>query len=230
MIDIAIHCQALRDRIDVIRALLRETHPVGQQAARGRVEREVRGLAIVLLFAAYENLLYGLTRTLLETASKLRVGNRRLQPTFRAFAVAGSADSLITIGQTGRKGRAKVFASALPTLMEVSQRSTPPNTINPDIFPDDGSYMKCSQILYWAAAFNILNPQLPLARVWPTIDTVVANRNAIAHGRLTPQEVGRDYSISEIFQLVDDWEDSWLAFLDHVALAASNRDFFRLPQ
>ncbi len=49
-------------------------------------------------------------------------------------------------------------------------------------------------------------PVVPESRLIGRIDELVENRNAIAHGRRTPEEVGGRYSTSEIEKRVDDIE------------------------
>lgn len=222
MIDVATSRAAFAAQIDVVVRLIDETHPAPPMVSP--ISREARGLAVLLLFAAYEELLKSLTRTLLETAVRLRVSNKRLQPGFRAFAIHAAAKSLRDI--SGRK----LFVSGIPALVTTVSHSTAPPTINPSDFPDDGSYMRRSQIETWARIFNTGHPSKILTRTWSGFDAIVSHRNAIAHGRLTPQEVGRTFTEADIRQLVDDWKSDWFDFLAHVEKLASSRDFFRTPR
>ena len=222
MIDVTVHRQALADRIRVVNSLIDETHPPAP--AVGPISRETRGLAIVLLFAAYEELLTSLTRTLLETAVQLRISNSRLQPGFRVFAVSGEAKSLRDVGAK------KLYRESIPRMVEVVSRTDRKPTINTNDFPSDGSFMKKSQIELWATIFQIGHPAVPLRKIWAKIDTVVVQRNNIAHGDLTPQEVGRSYTEQELRDLINDWNNSWDDFLTHVESCASSRDFFRVPR
>jgi hypothetical protein len=226
MINLNPHIIAFQDRIDSAVRLIDETHPrpaPGTITAPGPISREARGLVIVLLFGAYENLLSSLTRTLLETALALRVGNRRLRPGFRAFALVPSAKSIKDLSEK------KLYSHGLPRLVEAADPGGRICTIDPNSFPADGSFMKASQVTLWCEIFNIANPDLILHRTWATIDAVVAERNGIAHGRLTADEVGRRYTEGEIRQLVNDWRDDWLDFLQTVERFARSRDFYRMP-
>lgn len=222
MINVAPHRRALQERIDVVVSLIDETHPVAP--AIGPISREARGLAIVLLFAAYEELLTSLTRTLLETVVRLRISNRRLQPGLRAFALKNAAKSLRDVSER------KVFATAIPAIIELADRTDRQPTINTSDFPNDGSFMKQSQVEVWARTFQIGPPAAVLKRVWNNINAVVTQRNKIAHGELTPQDVGRDYTEGEIRTLVADWHADWDDFLIHVENCARTRDFFRIPR
>ncbi len=177
----------------------------------------------MLLFAAYENLLKSLTRTLLEAAIGLRVGNRRLQPGFRAFAMASAAESTRDVSLK------KLYSHALPKLVEASDPGGRTCTILPGAFPADGSFMKQTQIKLWCQLFCVPEPRRILHRTWDSIDSVVAERNAIAHGSLTPQAVGRNYSERDIRLLIADWFADWHDFLDTVEALGQHRAFYRKP-
>lgn len=221
MINVQFHLDELDDRISAILKLIDATHP---DSSSSGVSRETRGLAIVLLYASYENLLTGLTRTLLEAASRCRVSNKRLRPGFRLFTVDSSVRSLRDVSER------KVYASALPQLIAQASSGSVPSTINTNAFPYDGSFFKRSQISLWCSTFEIPNPISLLANIWGEIDTIVADRNGIAHGRLTPDEVGRRYTETDIRTLISDWRSDWSSFLVEVQRLASSRDFFRLPR
>ncbi len=207
-------------RLGTIRRMLDATHPAPSPAAGPDAGREARGLAILLLFASYENLLTSLCRRLLEIASGLRVGNRRLRPGFRLFSVHNQLQA-IPGASDGR-----IWRDIGPRLLDCAFDSRQ-CTINPNLFPADGSFMKRSQVALFCDVFELGNPGPILQEVWGRLDTVVTERNGIAHGRLTPEEVGRNYSLGDIRTLVDLWEERWVAFIGHVESQASDRGFYR---
>jgi hypothetical protein len=217
----------LQDRIDSATRLIDATHSASAPASVGvtasPISREARGLVIVLLFAAYENLLRSATRSLLEAAVSLRVGNRRLQPGFRAFALYTSAQSVRDISEK------RLYSDGLPKLVLAADPGGRTCTIDPNSFPTDGSFMRSSQIALWCKVFALPHPASILRRTWAAVDTIVVQRNGIAHGGLTADLVGRDYTESEIRQLISDWQDDWLDFLDVVEQKGSTRDFYRVP-
>lgn len=222
MISVAIHLTDLHDRMDTAVRLIDETHPAGPGAS-GPIAREARGLAVVLLFAAYENLLKSLTRTLLEGAVRCRVSNARLQPGFRAFAITAATQSARALPKDD------MYTKILPGLIAVTSQGGRQCTINTSAFPDDGSFMRSSQVVLWCKVFNVGDPKRLFRATWPTIDAVVSDRNAIAHGELTPDVIGRRYTEAEIRKLIRDWRNGWDAFLKHVEVLGANRDFFRTP-
>lgn len=226
MINIQPYITDLNDRLDSAVRIIDVTHStqtLDAPLATGSISREARGLTIVLIFAAYENLLRSLTRALLEAATKLRVSNRRLRPGFRAIALVASAKS---VKDSSDK---KLFSHGLPRLIETASLGGRLCTIDTNTFPDDGSFMKTSQIHVWCKLFDIPNPHLLLHRTWNVIDAVVSQRNGVAHGRVTADEVGRIYTEADIRQLVENWRLDWVDFLQFVDSRASMRDFYRTP-
>jgi hypothetical protein len=225
MINLSSHIIAFQDRIDSATRMVDETHPqLGGTIVPTGISREAKGFVFVVLFGAYENLLSTLTRSLLEEALRMRVGNRRLRPGFRAIALAASAKSVRDLSEK------RLFSQGLPKLVEAADPGGRACTIDPNTFPSDGSFMKSSQITVWCRLFDIPNPQLILRRTWTMIDTVVGERNGIAHGRLTADQVGRNYTEIEIRQLINDWRDDWLDFINAVESLAKQRDFYRMPR
>jgi hypothetical protein len=223
---VQVHRDDLNDRLDTAVKLLDSTHPAPSAATtlKGSISREARGLAVVLLFAAYENLLTSLTRTLLEAAVSCRVSNRRLRPGFKSFALAGAAASLKATADK------KLYSQSLPRIVQEATAGNRVCTIDTNAFPNDGSFMKSSQIELWCKVFDVGHPAPILQRTWQSVDSIVSQRKGIAHGRLKPDEVGRTYSETEIRDLVEDWRQDWTNFLLLVEQKASTRDFFRLPR
>lgn len=227
MISLQSHRIDLQDRIDSATRLIDATHPASVPPAVGitasPISREARGLVIVLLFGAYENLLRSVTRTLLETAIRLRVGNRRLRPGFRAFALFPSAQSIRSLSER------RLYSDGLPKLVVAADPGGRICTIDSNGFPSDGSFMKPSQIELWCKIFDLPHPASILRRTWTAVETIVVQRNGIAHGELTADLVGRSYSEADIRQFISDWRDDWLDFLDIVEQKGSTRDFYRIP-
>ena len=177
-------------------------------------------MAIVLLFASYENLLTGVCRGLLEAAVRLRVGNRRLKNGLRLFAVHRDLQAI------SDSSDAKLWRESGLKLMEAVSQSNK-CTVDVDLFPADGSFMKSSQVRLVCELFELGDPGPILKEVWVRLDTIVAERNGVAHGRLTPEEVGRNYTLSDIRVLIDAWQIRWTEFIQHIESLASSRDFFR---
>lgn len=218
-------CTPVRDDLSAqlrsIRGLLDATHQT--QPTVPDISRETRGLCIVLLYASYERLLRSLCRAILEVAKNLGVGNRRLQPGLRVFAAFSTLQTVNSVTPAHIwRGHGMEVVKAL------GERRA--STISPEVFPNDGSHMKQGQLRTFCDILALDPPGPVLREIWQRIDTIVSERNAIAHGTLTADEVGRTYSIGDLRSLVDIWERRWMEFLDHAETKAATRDFFRLPR
>lgn len=207
-------------RLDTVRRILTAAHPTSSAPGVLDASREARGLAIVLLFASYENLLTSLCRRLLEIAITLRVGNLRLRKGFRLFAVHNLLQAVSDA--SNKKIWKGIGLRLLDTAFDSKQCS-----IDPGLFPSDGSFMKSSQVMLFCEIFELGDPRAILQEVWGRLDAVVTERNGIAHGRLTPEQVGRNYSFADIQDLVNLWELRWISFVDHVESKAQIRSFYR---
>ena len=212
-----------------MRALLSATDsslnppPAGGANLPGDISRQARGLAIVLLYAAYENLLRGLVRGLLEAAAKTGAGNRRLRPGFRVAAMAGDLQSIKdTPGNRFRLDQALAIANAL--------NQSRGCTVQPDWFPDDGTHMRRAQVSSVFNLFGLGDPAAILQGAWERLDTIVSERNAIAHGRRGADEVGRAYTHQDLIDLVNLWESRWLALIAKIETETAAREFFRSPR
>ncbi|MEU2106553.1 MAE_28990/MAE_18760 family HEPN-like nuclease [Nocardia sp. NPDC004085] len=218
--------QDFRQRIDVARKILDATDYSPGGVAEGAmidISRESRGLCIVLLYAAYENLLKGTSRAILEAAIRCKVGNRRLRPEFQVFAVYSKLHSITD------KSSNSVWKGDGRKVIDLLQDSSS-CSINADTFPNDGSHMKSAQVATLCQSYGLGHPAPILGEAWGRIDTIVSERNGIAHGKRTPEEIGRNYSIGDLRNLVSIWEARWCDFLIYVERQASTRDFYRKPR
>lgn len=206
-------------RLDAIRRILDAAHPTTHVAGPD-AGRDARGLAILLLFASYENLMTSICRRLLEIALGLGVGNRRLRTGLRLIAVHSQIQSI------AGSSEGKIWRDSGLRLLDTAFRARQ-CTINPDLFPADGSFMKRSQVTLFCKLFELGDPGSLLQEIWSQLDTIVTERNGIAHGRLTPEEVGRNYSLGDIRTLVNSWQQRWTAFIDHIESRAQVRSFYR---
>jgi RiboL-PSP-HEPN len=223
MISVTRHIAELNDRMDAAILLMDETHSAPSTGRLpGPAAREARGLVIVTLFAAYENLLRSLTRTLLEGAIRCGVSTKRLQPGIMTFALIDS-----TTAARDRSSK-RLYSDSLPAIINAFHADRRSSSIDSNAFPDDGTFMKSTQVQLWCRLFGIAPPASILRRIWASLDAVVAQRNEVAHGARTASEVGRRYTEAEMRDLIDDWRHDWTAFLSLVGIRASTRDFFRV--
>lgn len=182
------------------------------------VSKETRGLAFVILFAGYESLQKGLSREMLEVASSFRGKIENLRPQFATAGLSGCIQSIREIQKS------KLWHEAAPAiLVKLSNKA---DCINTGFFPDDGSFMNQSQIRCFCSYYSLPDPAKILEKTWSDIPTVRRARNNIAHGEETPSEVGRNYTYSEVLDIVFNWEKHWLKFIDNVEAIASQKTFY----
>jgi hypothetical protein len=217
LLDCSAHRANLNDRVEKVEVLLRETHQAGLAPEVGQT---ARGVTMVLLFAAYEQLLTSLCRSLLETASTLRVGVRRLTPGFKVFAVF---EKLQGVSATSLNS---IWKKHGPEMIEILQGGQV-GSLTTTVFPADGSFMRASQVTLFCSLFGLPAPGPVLKEMWGGLDTVVIARNDIAHGTLPADEVGRRYTYDEMLAITYLWKVRWTEFLDLAEQEAAHRDFYR---
>lgn len=71
-------------------------------------------------------------------------------------------------------------------------------SFNETLFPLDGSHYRARQLHTIWKVLGLVAPVVPEQRFLGRIEEMVENRNAIAHGRRTPEDVGRSYSRLDI--------------------------------
>jgi hypothetical protein len=74
-------------------------------------------------------------------------------------------------------------------------------------FPSDGSHFRWPQLETIWALFNVGTPCLNNPTHKGRIEELVEHRNAIAHGRETPENIGGRYSVSELTLRLNDIRD-----------------------
>lgn len=221
MLDLSMHRADLEDRMASAKALV--TSGELTVGAADDISRETRGLAVVLVFAAYENMLKTLTTSVLEYVAGSRAKNRRLKPGFKLIATHNKFQGLFELGPK------HLWTGRGLDLMETAM-STSVLSVHANVFPMDGSFMKQSQVSTICTLFDFGDPSVPLGRTWSEINAVVGQRNAIAHGQRRADEVGRTYSYLETLALIENWRASWLQFIDWVEGQCQTSDFFLLPR
>ena len=101
--------------------------------------KTAKGISFVFLFSAYEQLLKGTVRAVLETANSYRGKLKNMQDGFIAAALNSSFRSYADASNVKTKiGNARDVRSLLDSYVRDLKFT--------DYFPDDGSYMKSTQV------------------------------------------------------------------------------------
>jgi HEPN superfamily RiboL-PSP-like protein len=169
------------------------------EVARSLEAAVLKGLIFVHLYGIYENAIHSAVRAVLASVRSDQMSPRDLHYKIltlvlhREFASASDA------------GRLRMWKQRLD-LVNSFDSATPLKSLDDTIFPSDGSHYRIAQLETIWTVFGIVVPVVPEPRYIGRIEELVENRNAIAHGRRTPEEVGGRYSVSDIEKRVIDIE------------------------
>ena len=73
-----------------------------------------------------------------------------------------------------------------------------PVCITESLFPTDGKNIRINQLQSIANSFGIKGTVIPKAEIGGYIQELVDNRNYIAHGNKTPNDVGKNFSVTDL--------------------------------
>lgn len=114
--------------------------------------KTAKGISFVFLFSAYEQLLKGTVRAVLETANSYRGKLKNMQDGFIAAALNSSFRSYADASNVKTKiGNARDVRSLLDSCVRDLKFT--------DYFPDDGSYMKSTQVRTICCLFDLGGPR-----------------------------------------------------------------------
>lgn len=150
-----------------------------------------KGLVFVQLYGVYE---YTITSSVQAALSSIGGKGLRVEHVCRELL------SLVLdpywAGAAGA-GRRKLWHKRMDVIEKMQPNALLDN-VSDTIFPNDGSQYRRSQIETIWKVFGITDPIVPELRLLGRIEELVENRNAIAHGRITADNVGRRYTKKDI--------------------------------
>jgi hypothetical protein len=158
-----------------------------------------KGLMFVHLYGVYEYAVHSAVQAVLAAVRAEQLCPRDLHHRSLTLFLNPGFSSASTAGRT------RVWKRRLD-LVASFESATPLQSLDDTLFPADGSHYRVAQLETIWAVFGITVPVVPESRLIGRIEELVENRNAIAHGRRTPEEVGGRYSVGEIEKRVDDIE------------------------
>jgi hypothetical protein len=98
----------------------------------------------------------------------------------------------------------------------------PIQSLDDTAFPSDGSHFRAPQLQTIWSIFGLAGPILPENKLIGRIDELVENRNAIAHGRRTADDVGSGFSLDDMEQRTDDTERISIYLLTEMEIHYNN--------
>lgn len=158
-----------------------------------------KGLIFVQLYGAYEYAIHAAVQAVLIAIRSDRLCPRDLHHRCLTLLLNPGFSSV------SAAGRFRIWKQRLGLVASL-ESSVPLQSFDDTLFPADGSHYRVAQLETIWAIFGITVPVVPETRLIGRIDELVENRNAIAHGRRTSEEVGGRYSTSELQKRVDDVE------------------------
>jgi hypothetical protein len=100
-------------------------------------------------------------------------------------------------------GPARMWDCRIDLLKQIHSKEAA-GSIDDSLFPADGSHYRVRQLHTIWKVLGLRTPVVPEPRFLGRIEEIVENRNAISHGRRTPEDVGRNYSRLDIEQRFTD--------------------------
>ena len=174
-------------------ALIRSLEETSQVA----LASACKGLAFVQLYATYEYSVRSAVQATLVALRTAGVEIRTLRRDLLALVLDSHWDSV------SKSGRPRVWGSRMALMASIDSSETT-STLRDDLFPSDGSHYRIQQLHTIWNIFSVSVPVVSEPRLIGRVEELVENRNAISHGRRTPEEVGGRYSWQEIASRVDD--------------------------
>lgn len=156
-----------------------------------------KGLAFVQLYASYEYTVYGSVQSMLSSIRNDAPEFRALHSQVLSLVLDSHFDAASNTGQRRR------WETRIALLTEASSSNTT-SRISDTTFPSDGSHYRVRQLQTIWDVFGVSEPVVASQKHKGRIDELVENRNTIAHGRRTADDVGRQYSRMDILYRIDD--------------------------
>lgn len=171
----------------------------GLDQAKSIESSAFKGLMFVQLYGVYEHAVNSAVQSAISTIRDDQLSPSQLH--HRLLTLVLDAEFMAVVDT----GRSKTWSRRLELVERFEDRSEFSSLSN-TIFPADGSHYRIKQLRTIWEIFGLTVPVVPEQRLLGRVDELVENRNAIAHGRRTPEDVGSRYSVGEIAKTITDVE------------------------
>lgn len=159
-----------------------------------------KGLVFVQLYAMYEYAVRSAVQATLYSIKRQGLSCGELRRELLALVLNARWDS------AAKAGRSRTWERRIELLQLVGSNDAL-SELDDTLFPSDGSHYRPDQL---RTVWKVIGLDVPIVahrRHLGRIEELVENRNAIAHGRITAQDVGRRYSPDELEVRVIDTVD-----------------------
>lgn len=162
-----------------------------------------KGMFFVALYGALEYTLTSVVSATIQTINDEDICIDLLKPRLLSLSFDPKCEAI-------RNGRNKKWLKQHELFATLE---APPSFFaETSIFPAERGNIKFGQISFMWNVFGLSAPVVPEAKYQGLFEPLAENRMAIAHGRMSPQEVGRAYSKNDIVQ----YHDGIKAYCSHV--------------
>ena len=156
----------------------------------GNYNQIAKGMAFVQMYAIYEYTVTSAVRAAVDAVALHGHPIKELTPCLLSLFLDPELQSL-------QNSTVKTAWAARLKLLDRAS-SNDPARINNTVFPIDGTHFRASQLQLIFDVFGIKGIPAKRRRHLGRINDVVENRNAIAHGRDTAENIGRTHTRADI--------------------------------
>lgn len=179
--------------------------------------RIAKGLFFVHLYGAYEYTITLLIQKTIQTINSMSYRINDCQPILLSIILDSQCKSLSQIGRDKQwSKRHELFHKA---------KSAETISIDTTIFSIECQNIKYRQLKIFAESFCIKDPVLPRMSLQNRVEELVENRNAIAHGRESPADIGGRYSFDKLEQIYKDIDELCTYIIQVFESYLNNKDF-----
>ena len=197
---------ALRSEVSARFENIRRFFEANSARRTGHLATTAKGLVFVQIYAVYEYTINQTVSQAIESIKKHRHRIGDLSPQLLALVLDPELRSLRDVQRKHEwDRRLRLFERAFSgELVDLSGETQ---------LPTDRSHYRASQLELIFKVFGISRMPVRRHRHKDRIAEVVGHRNAIAHGRETPEDIGRRYTSSEIRKAIQQIESVCLLWI-----------------
>jgi hypothetical protein len=186
-------------RIRTTQAIWREIDAASKSVPiLSAADRSKKGMLFVYNYGVYEFVVTHSVSELINVANRISIPLKKARTELLALGLDPEFNSFID----GSLKKTWIARSSIIRRI----RSSDPLLISEDLFPHDGSHYRPEQLETIWYLFGINGPIVSYPRHRQRIIEMVGHRNAIAHGRESPESIGSRFSPSELWDRIEDTE------------------------
>lgn len=160
---------------------------------KGDVSRAAKGMMFVQVYAAYEYTVKTAVQSALDAINAHQTPLNEMLPAMLAMYLNPEISSLRAVTEKANwEKRIELLERALSS--DIGNVS--------GVMPHDGSHYRYSALVLIFRVFGIKRLPVPRKSYIARIDEVVGNRNLIAHGTERAEDIGRNYTRSDMLHIL----------------------------